>query len=189
MNKASIKIIRKCRKNDRRAQSDLYQTCFAYLLSICFRYKRNREDAVALLNEGFLKVLLNLDQYNEQREFFSWIGTIMVHTAIDDFRKNRKYLEQTDFKEADDAFEEIELSKGHSSLMDELSLDDVKEMIFKLPENERLVFSLYEFEGYKHHEIAEQLNCSARTSKRYLASAKEILKVKLKEMGNLKRVV
>jgi RNA polymerase sigma factor (sigma-70 family) len=180
MNKASIKIIRKCRKNDRRAQSDLYQTCFAYLLSICFRYKRNREDAVALLNEGFLKVLLNLDQYNEQREFFSWIGTIMVHTAIDDFRKNRKYLEQTDFKEADDAFEEIELSKSNLSVMDELSVDDVKE---------RLVFSLFEFEGYKHHEIAEQLNCSARTSKRYLASAKEILKVKLREMGNLKRVV
>jgi RNA polymerase sigma factor (sigma-70 family) len=73
--------------------------------------------------------------------------------------------------------------------MDEMSLEDVKEMIFKLPENERLVFSLFEFEGYKHHEIAERLNCSERTSKRYLASAKEILKGKLMDMGNLKRVV
>jgi len=113
----------------------------------------------------------------------------MVNSAIDDFRKNRKYQEQTDFKEADEDFEEIELGKGLGTVMDSLSLDDVKELIFKLPENERLVFSLYEFEGYKHYEIAEKLNCSERSSKRYLASAKEILKGKLISTSNFKRVV
>tara|TARA_R110001592_G_scaffold243783_1_gene504878 strand:+ start:123006 stop:123632 length:627 start_codon:yes stop_codon:yes gene_type:complete len=189
MNSIPIKTISKCRKNDRKAQSELYQHCFAYLLAICFRYKRNREDAVALLNEGFLKILLNLKDYDEKRDFFSWIATIMVNSAIDDFRKNKNYQQQTDFKEADEDFEEIEIGKGLASVMDELSLNDVKELIFKLPENERLVFSLYEFEGYKHHEIAEKLNCSERSSKRYLASAKEILKGKLISMSNLKRVV
>lgn len=189
MNSIPIKIIRSCIKNDRKAQSELYQHCFAYLLAICFRYKRNREDAVALLNEGFLKVLLNLKEYDESRDFFSWIATIMVNSAIDDFRKNKTYQQQTDFKEADADFEEIEIGRGLAGILDEIEAEDVKEMIFNLPENERLVFSLYEFEGYKHQEIAEKLNCSERSSKRYLASAKKILKEKLMKMSDLKRVV
>ncbi len=189
MDRIPIKIIQKCKKNDRKAQSDLYQHCFAYLLAICFRYKKNREDAVALLNEGFLKVLLNLREYDEKRDFFSWIASIMVNSAIDDFRKNKRYNQHTDFKESDEDFEEIELGKGLGSVMDSLSLDDVKELIFKLPEKERLVFSLHEFEGYKHDEIAKKMDCSERSSKRYLSSAKEILKAKLISMSKLKRVV
>ena len=89
MNRPLQKIIKKCLKNDRKAQFELYHHCFDHLMRTCVRYKRNREDAVSLLNDGFLKVLLKLDKYDPKQDFFPWISTIMVRTAIDDFRKNK----------------------------------------------------------------------------------------------------
>ena len=74
MDRKLTKIISQCRKNDRQAQFDLYHHCFDYLLAICFRYKKQREDAVSLLNDAFLKILLNLDSYDEKQDFLPWIS-------------------------------------------------------------------------------------------------------------------
>jgi RNA polymerase sigma factor, sigma-70 family len=90
------KIIRQCLRNKRRAQEQLYQSCFPLLMSICLRYQKNRSDAVALLNEGFLKILTQLERYQMERSFEAWISTIMVRTAIDQYRKERHYREQTE---------------------------------------------------------------------------------------------
>lgn len=178
------KIIKKCRKNDRQAQSDLYHHCFDYLLSICFRYRRQREDAVSLLNDAFLKILLNINDYDARKEFLPWAATITVRTAIDEHRRNHQYRSKTELKAKDEDFE-----TNFEHLIDQLSAEEVQEMIFSLPEKERMVFSLFEWEGYQHQEIAQMLDCSERSCKRYLAKAKELLKAKLEKKQDLKRVI
>lgn len=183
------KVIKKCLKNDRKAQIDLYHSCFDHLMRTCRRYKRNREDAVSLLNDGFLKVLLNLEQYDFKREFFHWISTIMVRTAIDDYRKNRKYTEETDYKETDEELEHANLGQAHVQVIEKLSAEELWEMINCLPANEKMVFNLYELEGYQHHEIAERMAVSERTTKRYLKTAKQKLKQMIEKHSNLKNVV
>ncbi len=183
------KTIKKCIQNDRQAQFDLYHQCFEYLMKTCRRYKKNREDAVALLNDGFLKILLNLKSYKKEKEFMPWASTIMVRTAIDDYRKNRNYKEATDFKDNDMDLEYLSLGNAHQNVIEKLSAADVKEMIFALPENERLVFNLFENEGYQHREIAERLDVTERTTKRYLKSAKTKLRKMLEKRNDLKKVV
>ncbi len=182
-------MIKKCRKNDRQAQFDLYHYCFDYLLAICFRYQRQREDAVSLLNDAFLKVLLNLESFDDQKEFFPWAATITVRTAIDQFRSQQNYRENTDFMDKDADLEEVQLNPAQVSIMGELSKEEVNEMIFGLPEKERMVFVLYEWEGYKHQEIALKLDCSERSSKRYLHAAKDRLRKQLSHKQALKKVI
>lgn len=189
MDRRLHKIIKKCRKNDRQAQFDLYHYSFDYLLAICFRYQRQREDAVSLLNDAFLKILLNLENFDESKEFFPWAATITVRTAIDQFRSQQKYKEATDLKEHDSDLEEVQLNPANRSTIEGLSAEDVREMIYSLPERERMVFVLFEWEGYQHYEIAQKLDCSERSSKRYLRQAKESLKKTLSQKQALKKVI
>lgn len=189
MDRQLQKIIKKCRKNDRQAQFDLYHHCFDYLLAICFRYQRQREDAVSLLNDAFLKILLNLEDFDTKKEFFPWAATITVRTAIDQFRAQHQYRSSTDFVEGDSEMEEVQISTAHRNILNQLSEADVQEMVFALPEKERMVFVLYEWEGYKHQEIAHKLDCSERSSKRFLQSAKEHLKNQLSQKQDLKKVI
>jgi RNA polymerase sigma factor (sigma-70 family) len=189
MNRQLHNYIKKCRKNDRQAQFDLYHYCFDYLLAICFRYNRQREDAVSLLNDAFLKILLSLDSYDDKKEFLPWIATITVRTAIDQFRSEKAYNSNTDFKENDADLEEIQMKPGQLNEVNEMNLEEIKELVFSLPENERMVFVLYEWEGYKHEEIAIKLQVSARSSKRYLHKAKELLRNSFNQKQALKRVI
>ncbi len=189
MSRQLQKTIKKCLKNDRQAQFDLYHLCFEDLMRTCRRYKRNREDAVSLLNDGFLKILLNLEAYDPEKEFLPWASTIMVRSAIDDYRKYRSYNEETDLKDSDRDLESLSLQKAHLETVDQLSAEEVKEMILELPANEMMVFNLYEGEGYQHREIAEKLNVTERTTKRYLKSAKLKLRQMIEKRTDLKKVI
>jgi len=60
-------------------------------MSVALRYKNSEDDAAYLANEGFIKVLSNIDKINSSKSIVPWMKRIMVNTAIDDFRKNKKY--------------------------------------------------------------------------------------------------
>lgn len=172
-------VIQQCRKNNRRAQFELYQHCFDRLMLTCNRYKKNREDALALLNAGFLKILTNLDKYDDRQSFMPWASTIMVRTAIDDFRKNKAQKLQMVYCETEEELEGSASEDFFHDVVSAMSAEEIKKIIFELPDNERLVFTLHEMEGYKHHEIAAELGVTERSTKRYLKSAKKMLQDEL----------
>lgn len=161
--------IKGCLKKERRAQKALYDSCFSPMMAICLRYQKNRGDAVALLNEAFLKVLMNLERYDESQAFLTWVGTITVRTAIDQFRKNQRHCTAP----IEDYFN---LSPDLNAAESDLRAEEILETIQKLPANELMVFNLFEMEGYAHLEIAAQLEISERSSKRLLHNAKARLK-------------
>ncbi|MDF1868563.1 MAG: RNA polymerase subunit sigma-70, partial [Saprospiraceae bacterium] len=59
-------LIKDCKRGDRKAQFQLYKSCFNVLMAVCVRYQQNEEDAAASLNAGFLKILNNLDKYKPE---------------------------------------------------------------------------------------------------------------------------
>lgn len=188
MDKRLAKAIKGCLKNERRAQFALYQICFEHLMSICQRYKRNREDAVALLNDGFLKILLNLKSYDSDRDFFAWAATIMTRVSIDDFRKQRSYKRDIELTDENLHLENPQYTARQLQKAKELSTEEIREMIFGLPEIERMVFILCEWEGYTHSEIAKKLDFSVRSSKRKLQQAKLSLQKSLAEKEPINKV-
>ena len=58
-----INIIRGCQQNNRKAQEALYKAYYKAMVTICLRYTKNEEDAVEVLNNGFLKVFKSLAKY------------------------------------------------------------------------------------------------------------------------------
>tara|TARA_R110002072_G_scaffold121230_14_gene254731 strand:+ start:245 stop:805 length:561 start_codon:yes stop_codon:yes gene_type:complete len=176
-------LLESCRKEDRKAQFELYRLCYSILLSVCLRYEKNKEDAEFLLNKAFYKILKNLDKYSEHVPFEAWIRRITINTVIDEYRKNKKdivdYVEEpmniapnkaVDYNEADQKYD----------------AEDLQNLIDQLPPISKKVFNLYVIDGYNHKEIAEKLSMSEGTSKWHLSSARKKLKaLVLKLMNNV----
>ena len=166
-------ILKKCRKNDRRAQFELYELCYPTLMSVCLRYEKNKESAEELLNLAFYKILTKLDKYAPNVPFEAWIRRVTINTIIDEFRKKSRdkhtFLEKLEgsipianmnYNEADQKFDAAEL----------------EEMIRQLPETSQKVFNLYIIDGYNHREIGEMLGISEGTSKWHLSTSRKSLK-------------
>lgn len=168
------KIIRKCLKQDRRAQQLLYKDCFAVLMGICSRYYKNKDESVAALNMGFLKILKSLDKRKENVPFKAWISRIMINTIIDEYRKTRTYKERispVDFAEPHEEPEPVHLNDAEMNL----DAEDVEQMLLQLPPTTRRVFNLYAIDGYSHDEVAELLQMKPGTSKWHVSTARKQL--------------
>lgn len=167
-----LRILNGCLKQDRRAQKDLYRVHYDYSLRICSRYASNRDDAISILNEGFFKVFFSLKKYDFKRPFTTWLGKIMTNTAIDFYRANLRYTQETDIDA--EAFDVA----STESVLSKLRYEDLLGMIRNLTPAYRAVFNLYVIDGYSHQEISEILNISVGASKSNLYKAR----IRLSEM-------
>jgi RNA polymerase sigma factor (sigma-70 family) len=166
-------LIKGCLKNDRKSQRNLYQHFYAYGLSICLRYSDNRDEAVELLNEAFMKTFMNLKKFDLSKSFTPWLRKILINTCINNFRKKKIGFT-------------TELGNNHDRQVSEdilsgISYQEILGMIRKLSPAYRAVFNLYVIEGYKHEEIAKMLDISVGTSKSNLAKAKMNMRTILRE--------
>lgn len=173
-------LIERCIKNDRRAQSKLYEYCFHKLMPICYRFHRNEEDACEILNQGFLKIVKNLEKFKNEVSFDAWIRKIMKNTIIDDFRKNKKYIQNIDIKETDRELDYFAKSVQNTAMSD-FEMETLNELISQLPSITQKVFNLYVISGYNHREIGELLEISDGTSKWHLSNARKLLQKLIEE--------
>lgn len=180
-------LLQACRNNDRKAQAQLYKSCFGLLMSVCIRYKNDESEARAVLNQGFLKILTNLDKYNPKVPFEAWIRRIMINTVIDEFRKYKKEKERiqyTDFTATDTFNDKVDYNTADQMF----DAADVEYFVKKLPPVTQRVFNLYIVDGYAHKEIGKMLDMTEGTSKWHLSSARKRLKAMLKEAMEKEKV-
>ncbi len=167
--KELYKLLDSCRKADRDSQNRLYKDYYRYAMGICIRYSRTREEAIEILNDGFVKIFSKLDQYSPGLSFKGWLRKVMINSAIDYFRRNEKHYNSLDISH-------VQYESSTETVLDHLSEQEIISAIQLLPPSYRMVFNLYVIEGYKHEEIANQLNISVGTTKSNLAIARNKLK-------------
>jgi RNA polymerase sigma factor (sigma-70 family) len=154
-------MINGCINNDRRAQEKLYKHFYGSMTTLCLRYTRNEEDAIEVLHNGFLKVFKNIATYNNSKgSLYTWIRTIIVHTAIDFIRQREKFFTKTS----------LEIDALHR-----LSANELLKLVQRLPSATQAVFNLYVVDGYTHREIGNMLGISEGTSKWHLSQARKLL--------------
>lgn len=168
-------LIEACRKNDRRAQEKLYEWCYVKLMPTCMRYHKNEEDARNILNISFVKICKNLDKLKEETPFEAWVRRITLNTIIDEFRKNKNYLQLVDSKETDRELE-IHVTSVENGVWSKLEMDVLMGLLKRLPDISRNVFNLYVIDGYTHKEIGDLLEISDGTSKWHLSNARKLLR-------------
>ena len=162
-------IIAGCARNERRAQELLYRQYYHSMVSLCIRYTKNQEDALEVLQNGFLKIFQNIQNFDELKSsLYTWIRTIMVRTAIDFLRKKNQQPEVIGWEEEFDPAID-------SEVVQRMSTQQILQLVQRLPETAQAVFNLYVMEGYTHKEIGELLKISEGTSKWHLSEARKQL--------------
>jgi RNA polymerase sigma-70 factor (ECF subfamily) len=174
-------IIELCARHDRKAQQVLYDRYSRLLLGVCLRYASDKAEAEDILQESFLKIFFNIQDFTGSGSFIGWLRKVAVNTAITHYHKNLKYRYHVEIEE----FKSIET--GVISFEEDFYTSDELFMVLnELPAGYRMVFNLYAVEGYKHKEIAELLGIDTNTSKSQYSRAKAVLRDKLEKLGKLK---
>jgi RNA polymerase sigma factor (sigma-70 family) len=157
----------------------LYEKYAAVLMGLCLRYTKNREEAEDVLQEGFIKIFKYIETYGAKGSFEGWMKRIMVNTAINYYKKNKKLR----MEEALDVNNARHVGTGSVGAED--TLDVPQEVLLAhindLPAGYRLVFNMFVFEGLTHREIAGELDISEGTSKSQLAKARRQLRTKVEK--------
>ena len=84
------RIVDGCKAKRRSSQQKIYELLYSKMLPVCCRYARSTDEAKDMLQDGFIKVFEKIEQYNTGGSFEGWVRRIIVNTAIDAYRKNKK---------------------------------------------------------------------------------------------------
>ncbi len=158
-----------CLNNVSSAQEALYHRFSPRMLGVCYRFARNREDAEDMLQEGFIKVFMQIHQFRNQGAIEGWIRRIIVHTCINILKKNKKFTDSVDLIHAHAMF------LNENNIPSILEAKQVVESVRKLPMGYRTVLNLYAIEGFSHKEISDLLDIEESTSRSQYTRAKAML--------------
>jgi RNA polymerase sigma-70 factor (ECF subfamily) len=178
-------IITGCLNNNQLAQHKLYKLIYGTMMKVCYRYTNNRDDAVDLLNIGFLKVLNKLSKYDDTYPFDVWVRKLLTNTIIDEFRKNKSYKSKVLFAEDSTLSTVNKDVYVNNDAIEKLSSADVFKMMQNLPDVTREVLNMQVIEGYTHKEISKALDISESASKWHLVKAKSLLKEMIEKKQRL----
>ena len=174
-------LLKGCLNNEAVAQRELYNKFSAKMLAVCYRYAHNREDAEDMLQEGFIKIFLQIHTFENRGAFEGWIRRIIVHTCINILKKNKKFNESVDIIHANS------IQVREDSVSSIVQAKQVVECIRLLPIGYRTVLNLYAVEGFSHREIAQMLEVEESTSRSQYTRAKTMLEDILIRKGILQK--
>ena len=162
-------ILQGCLKNNAAAQKGLYEKYSAKMLVVCYRYAHSREDAEDMLQEGFIKIFTQIHTFENRGALEGWIRRIIVHTCINNLKKNKRFNDSVDLIHANS------IQVREESIPSIIQAKEVVECIRLLPIGYRTVLNLYAIEGFSHKEISSMLDIEESTSRSQYTRAKAML--------------
>ena len=175
MNTFQVDIIEKCKRNNRKAQLQLYNQYCDGMYCVAKRFVNDSMEAEDIVQEAFIKAFSKLHQYKEEVTFGAWLKRIVINKSIDLLKSKKQRLielEEVHLKVVDTPKDDEWL------VSDSIDIDMVKNAINQLPDKYRYVVMLYLVEGYDHQEISQILSISEVASRTQLSRGK----VKLQEL-------
>ena len=172
-------LVKDCLKGKPAAQRQLYEHFAGTMLSVCYRYTKSMADAEDVLQEAFVKVFLNLHQFQSKGEIGAWIRRIMVTTAINYLKRNERY--QTDLLFTEDHLHVV--SNDHHPEVN-MSARELADLIRQLPPGYKTIFNMHAVEGFTHVEIGKILGIKESTSRSQYARARTLLITWIEQKNN-----
>lgn len=167
-------LLEGCLRGESRSQETLYARYARRMYAVCLRYARHELEAQDLMQEGFIRVFDKLKDFRMEGSLEGWVRRIMVHTAINQYRRKSFQMERF-------GMEHLPEAPVEADAMDRLGAEDLLGMVAALPDGYRTVFNLFAIEGFDHAEIAAMLGCGESTSRSQLAKARRMLQAKINE--------
>ena len=155
----------------RPARERLFRAHADYAFAVAYRYLGNRYDAADVAHEAWLRVFAGLGRYDAAKGAFrSWLARVVANEALAWLRRER-VRETRDLPVAGP-----DTPRGINRGPSQLGVAEIAAALQQLPERARLVVNLVVFEGYTHHEVAEQLSIAVSASRSQLSRGKAQLR-------------
>jgi RNA polymerase sigma-70 factor (ECF subfamily) len=171
-------LVERAQRGDEQAFATLYQLHNKRVYSVCLRMTKDVAEAEDLAQEAFIQVFRNLNSFRGNSAFATWLYRVAVNTVLMKLRR-RKSPPLVSLDEPVSSHSpslKREIGKDDLSLRGAIDRIALRRAIEELPGGARQIYELHEVEGYEHHEIAEQLQCSIGNSKSQLHKAKKTMR-------------
>lgn len=174
-------LIEGAKMGDKRSQREIYEKLKGKMFPVCIRYIGDRERAKDILQDGFITLFAKIKEYRGDGSFEGWARRVFATTALMQIRR-RDILNESDQidGQVQIADKNLEVKPPEGASVD---ADWLMDLILSMPEGFRVVFNLYEIEGYSHKEIAKMLGISEGSSRSQLSRAKIWLQKRLPKNG------
>ena len=166
-------LVRACLQGDGSSQRLLYEQYKRPMFRICLRYAGTKQEAEDYLQEGFVKVFKDLQQYRMEGPLGAWIRKVVLNTILQQLRRRKIAFSDADVNDLEARYLTDEDITGN------LDAEILTTYIQGLPDGYRTVFNMFVIEGFTHQEIADTLKIQVGTSKSQLSKARAMLKVRL----------
>ena len=168
-------LIAACIREDSAAQTELFNRYASQMLGVCYRYVQTKPEAEDIMQEGFIKVFDHLKNFRAESGLAAWIRKIMVNTAINHLKTNKKFRLES-------GLDEISDEQQGGILIDETrDTEFVMQCIRDLPHGYRVVLNLFAIEGYSHKEIGDLLGIGESSSRSQFSRARKLLEKRLQQ--------
>ncbi len=169
-------LVEKIRSADRKAQYEVYKLYYKAMYNTALRITGDTAEAEDAMQEAFLDAFRKIRQFDGQSTFGAWLKRIVVNKSIDVYksRKDHVPIEQVEVESA------IPEEEDHLEILS-YKVSEIRKKIEGLPDDYRVIISLFLLEGYDHEEISEILGISYENSRTRFSRARKRL---LKELKN-----
>ena len=166
-------LIQACRAGDQKAQFEIYKLYYKAMYNTALRIVNNISEAEDIMQEAFLDAFRKIDTFKGEASFGSWLKRIAINKSLDSVRRFQ------DTKSIDDVEEIASEPEADEDYMEVLSykIEAIRKALHLLPDNYRVILSLYLLEGYDHDEISQILSISNNLSRtRFLRARRKLVK-------------
>ena len=164
------RLIERCRQGDADALGALYKAYAQRMRGACRRYVSDDQTINDVLHDAFVIIFTSFDKLRDDRKAEAWMMSITRNVAS----KYKDHLAKMTFVQLEDA-EQLQMPEVESEVRG-VPLEDVMQLVDRLPEGYGQVFRLSVFEGLSHKEIADMLGIEPHSSSSQLARAKKMLR-------------
>ncbi len=167
-------LIALCKQKNQKAEFEIYNRYSKAMYNVAFRIVKDEHYAEDVMQEGFLKAFLKLNDYRQEVAFGAWLKRIIINNSIDFYKKNNNFQ----LEELDRVLYKVEEETPiqSESEFQNLKVGQILEAIQNLKDNYRMVLTLFYIEGYDQEEISEIVNISYANCRTTLSRAKESLR-------------
>jgi RNA polymerase sigma factor (sigma-70 family) len=160
---------------------DLFERHVKTVYGVCLFYFRDNEKSKDCVMQIFEKLLVDLRK-TEVKNFKAWLGFVVRNYCISELRKNKgKYFLPETYLDFEVMDSNLEQEEQISRINDELMLEQLKDCLSKLKENQRICVEAFYLKGLSYQQISETTNLTTNEVKSFIQNGKRNLKLMIEE--------
>ena len=174
-------ILMQCQRGDKEAFRWVVKTYQQMVFSLALKMLCDEEEAKDVVQETFIRVWQNIEEYDSRRSFVTWLYTITTRLCLDRLKGMRQIVPLLD---KDSALREFASNTDNQRIIENREwVAIVRRLTNGLSEKQRLVFTLCQLEGLSSQETEQITGMDAKQVKSNLYVARQTIRKQLKALG------